>query len=91
VRAVLDANVYVSALLTPHGVSGRIVERFLRDASFEIVLSPDITDEALRVFGYPKLKRYLAHGVAPAQWFGNILVRALGACPNSSEFWLFGE
>lgn len=76
-RAGLDVNVYVSALLTPRGAPGRIIERFLRDAPFEIVLSPDIAAEALRVFGYPKLKRYFATGVVPARWFGNIVARAL--------------
>lgn len=76
-RAVLDVNVYVSALLTPRGVPGRIVERFLRDASIEIVLSPDIAAEALRAFGYPKLKRYFVTGVVPAQWFDDIVARAL--------------
>jgi hypothetical protein len=38
-RAVLDANVYVSALIQPDGTPGRLMERFLRDEAFEVVLS----------------------------------------------------
>ncbi|HET7786365.1 MAG TPA: putative toxin-antitoxin system toxin component, PIN family [Myxococcales bacterium] len=58
-RAVLDANVYVSAILQPAGTPGLILEKFLRYASFEVVLSPAIVDEVLRVFGSRKLRKRL--------------------------------
>jgi predicted nucleic acid-binding protein len=51
-RAALDANVYISALLRPEGPPGRIIERFLRKVAFDIVLSPTIVDEVLRAFAY---------------------------------------
>ena len=35
-RAVLDANVSSSAIIHPAGTPGRLIERFLRDANFEI-------------------------------------------------------
>ena len=74
-RAVLDANVYVSAIIQPRGTPGRLVERFLRDASFEIVLSPAIVDEVLRALAYPKVRKVL-RGVDAQVWFEDIVVLA---------------
>ena len=51
-RAVLDANVYVSAAVRADGPPGQIIERFLRDAAFEIVVSQAIVDEVLRALAY---------------------------------------
>lgn len=75
-RALLDANVYVSALLRPNGPPGQIVERFLRVSAFELVLSPAIAGEVMRVLGYPKLRRYFTPDVVPSEWFEDIAVRA---------------
>jgi predicted nucleic acid-binding protein len=50
-------NVYVSALIRPDGPPGQIVTRFLREGSFEIVLSLAIVDETVRAFGYPKVRK----------------------------------
>ncbi len=74
-RAVLDANVYVSAILQPRGAPGLVVEEFLRDANFELVLSPAIVNEVLRVFGYRKLRKVLG-GVDAQLWFEDIVVLA---------------
>ena len=76
VRAVLDANVYVSALVRPEGPPGQIVQRFLRDAAFESVLSQAIVDEVLRAFTYPKVRKYVRRRVDPALWFEDIVVLA---------------
>ena len=53
IRAVLDANVYVRA----EGSPGQILERFLRNGAFDIVLSPPIVDEVLRALNYPKVRK----------------------------------
>ena len=74
-RAVLDANVYVSAILRPAGAPGLLIEKLLRDASFEVVLSPAILDEVLRVFGYRKLRKAL-RGIDAHLWFEDIIVLA---------------
>jgi uncharacterized protein len=74
-RAVLDANVYVSAILQPAGTPGLLVDKFLRGASFEVLLSPAIVDEVLRVFGYRKLRKLL-HGMDAQLWFEDIVVLA---------------
>ena len=74
-RAVLDANVYISAIIQPGGTPGRLLERFLRDASFEIVVSSAIVDEVLRALAYPKVRKLL-HGADAQLWFEDIVVLA---------------
>jgi hypothetical protein len=75
-RAVLDANVYVSALLRPDGPPGLIIQRFLRGPAFEIILSPAISDEVLRALAYPKVRKRVRGGVDPELWFEDIVVLA---------------
>jgi uncharacterized protein len=75
-RAVLNANVYVSALLRPEGPPGRIIERFLRDIAFAIVLSPAIVDEVLRAFAYPKIRKLIRGAAAPDLWLEDVIVLA---------------
>jgi len=75
VRAVLDANVYISAIIHPGGTPGQLIERFLRDESFEIVLSPAIVDEVLSALAYPKLRKVL-RGADAELWFEDIVVLA---------------
>ena len=75
-RAVLDANVYVSAAMRADGPPGRIIQRFLRDRAFEIVLSPAIVEEVLRALAYPKVRKYVRRGLDSALWFEDIVVLA---------------
>lgn len=75
-RAVLDANVYVSAYIRPEGPPGQIVERFLRDAAFEIILSAEIVEEVLQALAYPKIRKAVRGEVAAELWFEDILVLA---------------
>jgi putative PIN family toxin of toxin-antitoxin system len=75
-RVVLDANVYISALIRPEGPPGRIVERFLRESSFEIVLSPAIVEETVRAFAYPKGRKYIHAGVDSELWFEDVILLA---------------
>jgi putative PIN family toxin of toxin-antitoxin system len=74
-RAVLDANVYISAIIQPGGTPGRLVERFLRDEAFEIVLAPAIVDEVLRALAYPKVRKVL-RGADAQLWFEDLVVLA---------------
>jgi uncharacterized protein len=73
---VLDANVYVSAIIRPEGPPGRVVERFLRDSAFAIVLSPAIVEETLRALAYPKVRKYIRRTVDPELWFEDIVLLA---------------
>jgi putative PIN family toxin of toxin-antitoxin system len=74
IRAVLDANVYVSAAVRPEGTPGQIVDRFFRGGLFEIVVSQAIVEEVLRALGYPKVSKYIRPGLDPELWFEDIVV-----------------
>lgn len=74
-RVVLDANVYISAIIHPGGTPGRLIEQFLRDGNFEVVLSPAIVDEVLRALTYPKVRKLL-HRADAELWFEDIVVLA---------------
>lgn len=55
-RAVLDANVILSALLAPGGAPAQILRAWLAGA-FELVVSPLLLAEVERALTYPKLRR----------------------------------
>jgi len=74
IRAVLDANVYVSAAVRPEGPPGQIIDRFLRAGAFEIVMSKAIVEEVLRVLTYPKIRKYIRPGLDLELWFEDIVV-----------------
>jgi uncharacterized protein len=75
-RAVLDANVYVSAYVRPEGTSGQVIKRFLRHAAFELVLSTEIAAEVLHSLAYPKVVKAARSRAEPELWFEDILVLA---------------
>jgi len=75
-RVVLDANIYVSAAVRADGPPGHIIERFLRDAAFQIVVSQAIVDEVLRALAYPKVRKYIRRGLDSELWFEDIVVLA---------------
>lgn len=54
IRAVLDANVFVSALLSPRGFPSKILAAWHAER-FHLVISPAILEEISRVFHFPKI------------------------------------
>lgn len=58
-RAVLDANLVVSALIRPVGPPGRVLARYLRRGDFQVVMSRPILDEIRASLRYPKVRRYI--------------------------------
>lgn len=60
IRAVLDANIYVSALIRPQGPPGRILRRLVENQAFQLIGSNAIFDEVRRSVNYPRVRRYLA-------------------------------
>ena len=54
IRAVLDANVFVSALLSPRGVPATVLAAW-RDGQFQLVISEAILSEIERVLRYPRI------------------------------------
>ena len=65
IRIVVDTNLLVSSILSPHGRPAVILKLFL-EGRFPLVISNDILDEAQRVFKYPKLVKLMKkRGVSP--------------------------
>jgi hypothetical protein len=75
-RAVLDANVYVSAYVRPEGPPGQIIDRLLRTMAFEVVLSPEIVAEVLQALAYPKVQKAARTKLEPDLWFEDVIVLA---------------
>ncbi len=63
IRAVLDANVFVSGILSANAVPGKILKAW-RDERFHLAASPAILDELDRVLRYPKIGRLLGWSAA---------------------------
>ena len=64
-RAVLDANVIISALLSRSG-SPAVVLRAWQDGQFELIVSPLLLAELARALAYPKLRRRVSAEEADA-------------------------
>lgn len=54
-RAVLDANVLISAMLAPNGFPAKLIQIWL-DGGFELIISRCLLDEFQRAARYPKLR-----------------------------------
>jgi uncharacterized protein len=65
VRAVLDPNVIISALLSPEGSPARALREWQQGA-FELVVSPLLLAELERALAYPKLARRITPDEAGA-------------------------
>jgi putative PIN family toxin of toxin-antitoxin system len=63
VRAVLDPNVLISALLAPGGTPARVLRAWL-DGAFELVASDALLAELDRALAYPKLRQRIEAGEA---------------------------
>jgi uncharacterized protein len=73
VRAVLDVNVLISALLSPRGAPARVL-RDWQAGAFELVVSPLLLTELRRALAYPKLSRLVPPSDADAfvAWLGRV-------------------
>jgi putative PIN family toxin of toxin-antitoxin system len=56
-RVVVDANVYLSALIRPEGPPGQILERLLVREPHTIIVSKEILKEVRRALDYPKVRK----------------------------------
>jgi uncharacterized protein len=54
VRAILDPNVIISALLSRSGTPAKVLRAWL-EGRFELIVSPLLLDELQRALSYPKL------------------------------------
>jgi len=55
-KVVLDANVFVSALLSSRGAPAKIIDLWRKEA-FELLISDEIFEEIARVLRYPKIAK----------------------------------
>ncbi|HEX5711832.1 MAG TPA: putative toxin-antitoxin system toxin component, PIN family [Solirubrobacterales bacterium] len=56
-RAVLDTNVFVSALVTPKGISAKVIEQ-MQTGEVEAIVSPGLLAELESVLRREKFRRY---------------------------------
>ena len=56
-RVVVDANVYISALISASGAPASVVNRWL-EGYFDVLVSQPIVEEILRVTAYKRLQKY---------------------------------
>jgi uncharacterized protein len=56
VRAVLDPNVLIAALVSPRGTPGILAARW-REGHFDLIVSSRLLAELERALGYPKLSK----------------------------------
>jgi putative toxin-antitoxin system toxin component, PIN family len=62
-RAVVDVNVLISALLSSSGAPAAVLRAWL-DGHFELIVSPLLLEELERALAYPKLRRRIPVGEA---------------------------
>jgi len=79
VRAVLDPNIVIAALLSPQGAPANIISRWL-NGEFELVVSELLLDELERALTYPKLLTRV--GSAEAAAFVALLRRRARIAPD---------
>jgi putative PIN family toxin of toxin-antitoxin system len=79
VRAILDPNVLISALLSPDGSPARTLRAWL-DGAFELVVRRRLLDELRRALAYPKLRRRI--GPEEARRFVDLLTQTAVVVPD---------
>jgi putative PIN family toxin of toxin-antitoxin system len=85
VRAVLDPNILIAALLSPTGPPARAVSGWLA-GEFELVVSELLLIELERALGYSKIRERIAQ--ADAEAFVELLREAayVGADPTTGSY-----
>jgi len=71
-KAVLDSNIFLSGLMFPKSVPGKILTAW-HHAQFDLVLSEPMLDEITRVLAYPKIRKHLAWSDETIEQFVTLL------------------
>ena len=58
-RVVLDANIYISALISNKGNPAKIINKWLA-GQFDVLISQPVVDEILRVTNYKRIQKKYA-------------------------------
>lgn len=88
-RAVLDANVLISALIGPVGAPRAILAHW-RGGTFELVVSERLLAEVERTLALPRLRRYVsaedaAESIALLRSAATLLADPAGLSPRTSD------
>lgn len=75
-RALLDANVLISAAIRPSGTPGQIISAFLERDAFELVLSPSIIAEVEEALKLPKIRKYFRDPDEAVLWLADLATLA---------------
>jgi putative PIN family toxin of toxin-antitoxin system len=77
-RAVLDPNVLISALLSARGAPAQVL-RAWSDGAFDLVISESLVSELRRALAYPKLRRRISEAEAAefVRWVEGSALRAV--------------
>ena len=76
IRAVLDTNVWVSAILSPGNPPAKILELALT-GNMRLIISPVIIREISRVLQYPKVKKALKKFKITSQEVEDVILKLL--------------
>ncbi len=76
IRAVLDTNIWVSAMLTPDKPPAKILEIALT-GRMRLIISPGIIAEIGRVLQYPKVKKALKNHRITFQEVDDVIFKLL--------------
>jgi hypothetical protein len=79
-RAILDVNVLISALISPSGSPARLLLAW-QEGRFELIVSPALLAELRRALAYPKIERLIPPADADAfvAWLSRSALLALDA------------
>ena len=83
IRAVLDTNVWVSAILSPGNPPAKILE-FALTGKMRLIISPGIIREIGQVLKYPKVKKALKKHRISSQEVDDVILKLLKAAVISS-------
>ncbi len=97
IRAVLDANQFISALLKP-GSTPDIIMQLVRDEKLLLVISEKICNEIMRVLAYPKISSRIQASAEDLRHFmakiravalfpsGNLPIEPLASDPDDTKY-----
>ncbi len=75
-RALLDANVLISAAIRPSGPPGQITAALFARGAFNLVLSPAIIAEVEVALRLPKIRKYLRDVEEALLWLADLVALA---------------
>ena len=74
IKAVFDANVFISAVIKSDGTPGKLFKILVSDEKFELVITHEIEEEIKRVFRYPDVRKLIRGPIDSEDWLDDLLV-----------------